>query len=221
MLNHEADAGAAAERIFKQMLSYKDAEPDKLLKPAAEFTGDFLDDDTQLCVNVKTLADKPGEISIRYHLTAQFLKLTSETHAETDGMTATIDGDILHVDCSDDHRVLRAKRIAQPTDAKLYSARSSAYIGRYRCDEVDSTFHVSGEGGTLYGSFDGFLGKGPIWLMRYLGEDVWILGSPRGMDSTPPGDWTVVFRCGKDDKADQVTIGCFIARKVVFSRVTL
>ena len=221
MLNHEADAGGAAEHIFKQMLAFRDAEPDKLLKPATEFTGDYLDDDTQLSVNVKTSADKPGEISIRYLPIEQTLNLVSDSHAETDGMTAKIEGDVLHMDIKGDNRVLRAKRIAHPTDSQLFSAPSSVYVGSYRCEEADSTFHVSGEGGTLYGSFDGFLGKGPIWLMRYLGEDVWVLGNPRGMDSTPPGDWTVVFRRGKDNKADQVTIGCWLARKVVFSRIAI
>lgn len=80
--------------------------------------------------------------------------------------------------------------------------------GAYYCAEIDSVFHCSGSGGMLYGSFDGFLGKGPVHLIRSIGDDVWFLACPRAMDSQPPGDWTIVVR--RDDSGDVtgITIGC-------------
>jgi len=99
-------------------------------------------------------------------------------------------------------------------------AASTNVYGSYHCEETDSTFTVSGEDGVLHGSFDGFLGKGPIWLMRHLGDSVWALGNPRSLDSTPPGDWTVVFKQSKDGKAiEGCTVGCWLARKLEYTKV--
>jgi hypothetical protein len=68
----------------------------------------------------------------------------------------------------------------------------------------------------LYGSFDGFLGKGPVHLIRSLGDDVWALACPRAMDSQPPGDWTVVVRRDDSGNVTGVTIGCWLARNLEF-----
>ena len=70
----------------------------------------------------------------------------------------------------------------------------------------------------LYGSFDGYIGKGPTWLMKYIGEDVWALGNPRGLDATPPGDWTCIFKRSVDGTVEEVTVGCWLARKVHYKR---
>lgn len=79
-------------------------------------------------------------------------------------------------------------------------------------------FHCSGTDGMLYGSFDGFFGKGPIHLMRALAEDVFALACPRAMDSSPPGDWTIVARRDASGKISAVTVGCWLARKLDFVR---
>ena len=72
----------------------------------------------------------------------------------------------------------------------------------------------------MYGVFDGFMGKGPVHLMRQLGADVWILACPRGIDSQPPGDWTLVFRRDEGTgKVTRVTVGCWLTRKVDYQRV--
>lgn len=219
MLNSEAEAGNASNEIFKRMLGVQDPKPATVLIPAPAWAGDYLDDDTQLYLNVRIPADKPGKIEIQYRFTHETFPLISETTAGHEHVKASIENDILHVNRIDDNRVLRARRIKKPTDAELHNAKSSDYIGAYRCEEIESTFHCTGGDGTLYGAFDGYLGTGPIWLMRYLGEDVWVLGNPRGMDASPPGDWTVVF--GRDEKGavDRVSLGCNLARHVKYQRV--
>jgi hypothetical protein len=64
------------------------------------------------------------------------------------------------------------------------------------------------------------LGKGPVWLMRHLGESVWALGNPRSLDSTPPGDWTVVFKRGGDgQEVEGCTVGCWLARGLEYKKV--
>jgi len=92
-------------------------------------------------------------------------------------------------------------------------------VGVYRSEESDSVFTVSGERGSLYGAFDGYIGRGPIWTMKQIGTDqVYALGNPRGLDATPPGDWTVVFKDEKDGKYGKVSVGCWLARKVEYVR---
>jgi hypothetical protein len=156
--------------------------------------------------------------------TGATVKLTSETTAESSATKSDtklrLDGDILHVERTDENRTIQAKRIQPPADAATTIVASANVSGTYRCDEADSTFTVSGEDGVLHGSFDGFLGEGPVWLMRHLGESVWALGNPRSLDSTPPGDWTVVFKRGEDGKEVLgCTVGCWLARGLQYAKV--
>ena len=216
MLNHE---NAKTESIVKQILGFEEPKP-TVFTPHQSWKGDFLDTYTQLSVKVEDGdREKPGTLSVSYGpgTSGETVTLTSETEAGSPSMKTRLDGDVLHVERVNDNRTLHATRIQPPKDADSHRATSSDYTGTYRCDESDSTFNVSGEDGTLYGCFDGFLGQGPIWLMRRLGKDVWALGNPRGMDATPPGDWTVVFKRGKDgDKVGECTVGCWLARKVEY-----
>ena len=151
--------------------------------------------------------------------TGSTLKLTSETTAESPGTKLRLEGDILYVERSDDNRTIRAHRIQPPANAAATLAAAAPVVGTYRCEEAGSTFTVSGEDGVLYGAFDGFLGKGSVWVMRHLGGSVWALGNPRSLDSTPPGDWTIVFEEGEDVKIDRCTVGCWLARRVEYVKV--
>ena len=57
--------------------------------------------------------------------------------------------------------------------------------------------------GTLCGAFYCYIGKGPIWLMKYIGEDIWALGNPRGLDATPPGNWTCIFKRDENERLEK------------------
>lgn len=221
-LNYEAAPNVFTDHVLHKMLDWKEPEP-KLILASSELSGDFLDEDTQLYIQVKTGGGvKPGCISMSYGPgnTGETIKLTSESTAESPGTKLKLEGNTLHVERVNDNRTIRAERIPPPTDAAATQAASANVTGSYRCDEADSTFNVTGKDGVLHGSFDGFLGKGPIWLMRHLGENVWALGNPRGMDSTPPGDWTVVFKRANDGQAiEGVTVGCWLARNVQYVKV--
>ncbi|KAK5126508.1 hypothetical protein LTR08_004760 [Meristemomyces frigidus] len=219
MLNHE---NAKPEAMVTGVLGFEEPKP-TVYAPHQSWTGNFLDYHTQLSVTIEIGdREKPGTLSISYGpgTSGESVKLTSETEGGAPNMKVRLDGDVLHVERVDDNRTLHATRIQPPNDVDSHRATSSDYTGTYRCDESDSTFNVSGEDGTLYGCFDGFLGQGPIWLMRRVGKDVWLLGNPRGLDSTPPGDWTVVFKRGKDgNKVDECTVGSWLARKVKYVKL--
>ena len=215
LFNHEADSAAPADAIIKRLLNWQ--EPERaLFSPAPEWQGDFLDSETQLLCHVENAdQDAPGQLSIHYHMAPEKVNLKSAITAESKSIMASIDGDTLHVNRLRNNRKLVAKRIKRPTSSVV----ANDYSGDYRCDEVDSTFHCTGAGNLLYGSFDGFLGNGPAHLMRYVGEDVWMLSNPRGMDAPAPGDWTVVFKRGESGKIAGATIGCWLARLNEFTKV--
>jgi hypothetical protein len=226
LLNYEAPPSVFADYVLEKMLAYDEPKP-KSVTAAPELTGDFLDPETQLYLEIKAGEGvKPGTLQMNYGpgTTGATVKLTSETTAESSATKSDtklrLDGDILHVERTDENRTIQAKRIQPPADAATTIVASANVSGTYRCDEADSTFTVSGEDGVLHGSFDGFLGEGPVWLMRHLGESVWALGNPRSLDSTPPGDWTVVFKRGEDGKEVLgCTVGCWLARGLQYAKV--
>lgn len=221
MHNFETSPAVPLEMIVEKLCDTREPEPKTVSVPAA-WKGHFFDKETQLYVAVEEgNREKPGTIAVSYGpgTAGEIARLVSETEAKSDGMRLLLEGDVLHVERMDDHRILKAARL-QPVDKKDFGQSSSeSIVGVYQSKEVDSVFTVSGERGALYGSFDGFLGRGPMWIMRQIGtEQIWALGNPRGLDATPPGDWTVVFKDQKDGMYNRVTVGCWLARKVEYVR---
>jgi hypothetical protein len=195
--------------ILKRALAVPEAKHE-VVHPGQEWAGTYLDPDTQLAVTVNT--GVAGELLVKYHRKAEKLRVVEPFLAQSDDMVATLEGNLLHIDVPKDNRNIHAQRVAT---TKL-AANSSDIHGHYYCAEINSVFHCSGSGGMLYGSFDGFLGQGPVHLLRSLADDVWALACPRAMDSTPPGDWTVVVHRDNNDNITGITIGCWLARKLEF-----
>ena len=216
LLNHEADAHGAVDFIAKRVLNWQDPKGIRPV-PAVEWKGDFLDAKTQLYLTI-TDGEKPGTLSVRYGPKKETVKLSSEIQAESETMTIRIEGNTVHANRVGDNRILQATRIPGPDVASVHGNPSLEYTGTYHCAESESTFHCTGEDGMLYGSFDGFLGQGPVWLMRHVGNDVWALGNPRGLDATPPGDWTIIFKHEDKGKINGCTIGCWLARHVEYTK---
>lgn len=220
MYNYETPANTAPEFIVKKILGDAEPKPETVNFTSA-WKGHYLDEETQLHLAVEEGEEKPGTISFSYGpgTGAESARLISETEAQSDSTKMTLEGDILHVERTDEKRTLKAVRLQAVDKKDLGKTSSEGVVGVYRNEECDSVFTVSGERGALYGSFDGFLGRGPIWTMKQIGANqVWALGNPRGLDSTPPGDWTVVFKDEKDGKCSRVTVGCWLARNVEYVR---
>ncbi|KAJ5753578.1 uncharacterized protein N7511_007731 [Penicillium nucicola] len=212
LFNNDADASQPTSDIFRALLKLPKPE-DIFIEPAAEWFGAFLDEDTQLSI-VVTKAEKQGEVSISYAGSPESLRLDSPASGKTWSMTATIEGNLLSIHRIGDNRKLAARRIT-PRESVL---RETSLEGVYRCDEIDSTFLCVGGAGVFYGAFAGYLGRGSPTPMRYLGDDVWVLTCPRGLDAPAPGDWTVVFRRDEQDLVTGFTIGCWLARGVKYDK---
>ncbi|KAG0647010.1 D-aminopeptidase [Hyphodiscus hymeniophilus] len=213
MLNQEhGDPGGISSHILKKALAVPETK-NEVVQPDKEWIGTYLDSESQLAITVN--AGVPGELLVKYHSEAEKMRVVEPFRAQSDDMLATLEGSVLNLHVPKDNRRIQAQRV--PT-TKPGTDHSEVH-GRYYCDQINSAFHCSGSGAMLYGSFDGFLGKGPVHLIKSVGTDVWALACPRGMDSSPPGDWTIVVR--RDDSGDvkSVTIGCWLARNLEYTKM--
>ncbi len=210
LLNQEhGDAVGVGEYILKRIAGISEAQ-DEVTNPGPEWAGTYLDSDTGLAIAVSQ--GGAGELLIKYHSDAEKLRVVEAYRAQSNGMLATLDGPSLHLHIPRDNRTVHAHRVAS---AKANTS-SSELQGDYHCAEIDSVFHCSGSGDMLYGMFDGFLGHGPVHMMRLLGDDLWALACPRAMDAPAPGDWTIIVRRNDEGKVAGVTIGCWLARRLEF-----
>ncbi|KAJ5422329.1 Peptidase S12 aminopeptidase DmpB domain C [Penicillium cf. griseofulvum] len=214
MLNSDADAYGPTINILRDLLELPRPE---LIPRVVDMSwyGVFLDPDTQLSITVlPTNGAIDGELDIKYDDSAARFKLDGGTwgEAETGSMNGSIDGSSLTINRWEDNRTLNARRI----HSKDSALEDKSFLGVYEGVEIESTFHCIGGDGILYGAFDGYLGKGNATPMKHLGEDVWGLTCPRGLDAPAPGDWTMVFSRDESDEIQGFTIGCWLARKIEF-----
>jgi CubicO group peptidase (beta-lactamase class C family) len=213
MFNHEADAKNMARSVLMQLLGQ--AKPTSLtVDPVEDWVGVFFDSEAQLIITIKK--SEPGKILVDYAGSPEEVILVEGSRAQSPDMYATIDGDSLRIHRLKENRVFTACRVKK-RDGDINTV---AYLGKYHCDSIDSAFHCAGEGEMLYGLFEGFLGQGPPHLMRYIGEDIWELACPRGLDAPAPGYWTVVFH-RENEVIVGVTIGCWLARKLEYVKKAL
>ncbi|KAJ1325399.1 D-aminopeptidase [Microdochium nivale] len=229
LFNHEASSKEAADFVLKKVLGLPDDAPDKPgfvgQPPHPGWAGEFLDEATKLRVGIELGEQGKGKVKITYLSATETIPLRSSTVAESPGTRAEIDGDILRVHRVVDNRVLVGQRIrAAPAlgtivgEGQQQQPLQSQIQGRYRCETLGSDLRITGQGAILYGVFEGFMGKGPAHIMRPLGENVWVLACPRGIDCAPPGDWTLVFD-GEGGRVTGFTIGCWLARKIDYRKV--
>lgn len=214
MLNHEIDAETIAEYIMRDILDLKQPKSSTShdFGVSQSWLGTFFDPEAQLALTVRE--DGPNRVSIRYADHDETVVLFDVNKASSGTMSAIFSNDSIQLHRQDDNRVVNARRIRTPEEQI-----KTDYVGQYRCAEIDSVFTCTGTGGMLYGSFEGFLGHGPMHLMRYLGEDIWFLTCPRGLDAPAPGDWTVVFKRDETGAIFSVVMGCWLARNVQFDRL--
>lgn len=208
MFNHEADSQEAAETILKRMLKTPDAVLETF-EASGDWAGNYLDEETGLFVGVESGGS--SQILLSYDRHAEKVQLAASNRASSKSMDATAHGDSLSIQRHKENRLLQARRIPKTTSLAIH--------GSYECVEIQSVLHCEGDGLVMYGSFDGFLGRGPASLMRHIEGDVWALTCARSLDAPPPGDWTCQFHRGKDGEIESVTVGCWLARKLQYKKI--
>jgi len=221
LLNSETDTKAVTDHVFKKLLTASStAQPldsnDRSTQEKLEVSwqGNYFDDEAKLAVVVRQ--DKPGEVAVNYAGHDEKLKVQSENKATSKEMQVSFENGELKIARPLEHRTFTVRQL-EVTPA---SSDASMFVGKYYSQEIDSTFHVTGSGAMLYGTFDGYLGKGPAHLMRRLGKDIWWLACFRSLDSPVPGNWTIAFSSNKDEQGvNGVTVGCWLAREVRYKKI--
>lgn len=221
LLNSEADIRLVSDHILSKLITKQVADQQQATdtKTAAakievSWAGNYFDEDAKLAVVVKQ--DKAGEVMVNYAGHDEKLQTQSESKVVCKEMQVTHENAGLSIDRTFENRKFTARRLA---DASL-GIDGTVFLGKYYSEEIDSTFHVVGSAGMLYGAFDGYLGRGPMHVMRWLGENVWWLACFRSLDAPAPGYWTVAFQKDKGDESiTGVTVGCWLARNIVYKKV--
>lgn len=207
MFNHECSAPEAADKITTAALGIKPAAPKQIaIDPA--WCGHYLDDDTKLSLTVSVA--HPGKIKARFGTMPDIMELEDENTARSRLMMLTRTNDGI--------RLQRDEENLDITMRKIGGEAKKDIEGRFYSAELDAELVCENAGGEMYVAFEGFLGKGAMQPIYAIGADVWIMPNERAMDSSAPGDWTVVFGRDGDGQVKQVTIGCWLARKVVFEK---
>ena len=70
------------------------------------------------------------------------------------------------------------------------------------------------------GDEGGDLGQGTMQPLLAFDADTWLFPMPRALDHGAPGDWTLAFRRDGAGGVAGVTVGCWLARGLVFDRIT-
>ena len=208
LFNHMADPRGPANDILSALLEAPaSAEAPVATTPA--FAGRYLEPESGLAVRIENAADN--------RLRLQF------SHG-ADLLSPTEDGDYLSASVRL-HRTEAGVWMTRPQEN--LSALLTPWVGEITTD-IDGVFHSSELGteitcvsaaGTLYGAFSGMLGQGAMQPLLPYGPDTWLLPCPRALDYGAPGDWTLRFTRDDGGRVDGLTAGCWLARRVSYSRV--
>ena len=206
MFNHLSDAQEAAVDVLAALL-----DEERLARaafPLPSWRGTYVEPETGLAARID--AAPGGQLRLRYGHSAERLDMQADDSAGTDGTVLRLgDGGLRMHRPADNQSSLLQRCDGVP---------SLDVAGRYHCAELGTALTVADGGGPLYGAFSGALGQGRMELLEPLGPDLWALPCPRALDHTPPGDWTLQFMRDAQGQAARVTVGCWLARGLVYTR---
>jgi len=209
MFNHEASAMRAAWGLLEAALGCRiAADP----VPAKGWDGLWLDDEQGLFVRT---ADTASGVRLNYSISPVLATPREDGSAEALGLSLQHDGDQLVLDRTIDNLHVKARRLAP----LAWAADSAEIAGRYRCDELGASLEIEARDGAMSVGFEGMLGRGPVERMYPLAQDLWCITTRRAMDAAPPGEWTVIVRRDTDGQVNGLTIGCWLARNLYYSRL--
>lgn len=208
MFNHEADAHAAATAVMRAALG-RSEKPVAKVRPAPEWAGNYLEPSTGLLLRISTVHDG---LKVHFGTSAETLPMNGDGVARSSAMTLTRDGDAIRLERPGENLRVVATRIPDGLRDDI--------AGRFVSEELEASFEIVSSGGAWFGAFEGFLGKGAMQPVYPVGEDVWRLSCRRAMDAPAPGDWTIQVRRNAEGVVSGLTVGCWLARKVEYVKVS-
>lgn len=207
MFNHESMASDAADKITAAALGVEpppaggaDIDP--------SWYGNYFDDDTKL--SLTTSASSAGNIKARFMSVPDVTRVEDDTTARSRLMKLSRTAEGIRLERSDEGMFINLRRVGGEAKRDIE--------GRFYSAELDAELQCEAAGGELYVAFRGFLGTGPMQPIYPLASDIWLMPNERAMDSGAPGDWTIAFERDEHGIVTRLTIGCWLARKVVFEK---
>lgn len=205
LFNHMANCRAAAVDLLTALFDEPAAEA-----PAAPTlpTGRFIEPETGLAVRVDPPAE--GKLRLLFGPSPDMLSPDAEGGWSSGGTRLHQDGETLRMDRAVDN-------LSAPL-TPVSGTPTKDINGAYRNDELDSVLHIASLGGALYARFTGELGEGITQPLLPYATDIWLYPCPRALDHGAPGDWTLSFNRDGNGTITGVTVGCWLARGIAFTR---
>jgi D-aminopeptidase len=209
--NHESDSSGAAMLLLAAALGESDKPATSHPDLARKFEGIWIDRENGLLLDIAVNAGT-GTLSASYDGGPDVLSVGADGVAYGLDMTLTVEAGGIRVTRPGD----AINALAVPAHEASSAGRDIA--GVYRSAELESELELTDAGGAWFAGFRGFLGAGPLLPMSLAGKDIWRLACHRSLDAPAPGEWTVQVERADDGKVAGVTVGCWLARNVVFTR---
>ncbi len=208
MFNHQANSNEAANRIIEAALGFlPKPSPERQVDPV--WYGNYLDRETKLSLSLTAFGN--GRMKARFATLPDIMEVEADGIARSEAMTLERkSGGVIRLARSDENLFIELEKIDGEARRDIE--------GRFHSAELGSDLVCASSGGEIFVAFEGFLGKGAMQPIYAIGPDVWLMPNERAMDSNPPGDWTLVFERDDAGNVNRATIGCWLARKVVFDR---
>ncbi len=206
LLNWMGEPRKIAADLFGALV---DASPPAAkISPDPAWAGTYLDSATDLIARLETTTDQ--QIALWFGQGRETFDITAEGDAIGGSVRLARNGSSLSM--------VRETENLTATLMPLNGPALRDIEGRFHSPEYDATFTCIAAGGALYGAFSGFLGNGMMQVLIPAGPDLWRLPMPRALDSAAPGDWTLRFQRDQRGQITAVTIGCWLARGILFTR---
>lgn len=208
MFNHQASAYGAAEQLMRAALGVAKVKPEILPVDTAWY-GNYFDPHSKLSLSLAPAVG--GQVHARFSTSPEMMDMGADGALHSASMVLQRDGDTIALNRADENLTANMHRVSGEGKKDI--------AGRYHCTEMDADFVCEVAGAAVYAAFEGFLGKGPMQPLFAIAEDIWLLPCQRGMDAPAPGDWTVVAERDAGGTITGLTIGCWLARGIVYKKI--
>ena len=197
---------ARSADLFAAILDAPAAAPPDVPDPG--WAGRYIDPQTDTAARIEKMPD--GRLRLHYTPGPEMLSPTAPGDFKGGSSRLHQDADGVWMDRAADHQSARLIAVTgEPTPD---------IAGVFHSEELGATFTCAAAGEALYGAFSGDLGAGVMQNMLPYATDIWLFPCPRALDFSPPGDWTVHIRRDGAGTPTSLEIGCWLARRVVFTR---
>ncbi|MEM9170683.1 MAG: serine hydrolase [Pseudomonadota bacterium] len=217
LLNHMTEPASIARRVADAALGDDSDDPSAGAGSDAAPTGDpqiLLDRETGLIARL-TKGDAAASLSCGGRSFPALMK-DGDAYRRTDDNGERIDlsrhGDAWRLALPDEND----RRVFAPVIAPTGPAAAQRFAGAYAHGDGLGEVRIEERPDGLVILFEGFLGRSPALPLTLQEDDVATFSCTRALDHPPPGEFTCRRR--SDGDAEQLTISCWHAHTIVFTR---